>query len=149
MTLSAIFTTLVFFGRIFCQLVIYRKPQQNVFSREITKTPIFTKITIFCFKNVKKHAVIVKNRIRVSFIISGLIFWSVLIQSSKSSSRIVQGAKNQIGLELSEFLQKLSFSRIRQVKSVSNWEKGGFLSKTTIFWLVDLIARQFQIVAIQ
>ena len=32
------------------------------------------------FKNVKKHAVIVKNRIRVSFIISGLISWVVLIQ---------------------------------------------------------------------
>ena len=53
------------------------------------KRQFFAKITILCFKNVKKHAVIVKNRIRVSFIISGLIFWSVLIQSSKSSSRIV------------------------------------------------------------
>ena len=66
---------LSFFRDFFVKKAIYRKPQQNVFSREIT---IFTKITKF--QKCKKHAVIVKNRIRVSFIISGLISWVVLIQ---------------------------------------------------------------------
>ena len=68
----------LFLAEIFCQIAIHMKPQQNAFSREIT---IFTKIIIFRFQKCKKkHAVIVKNRIRVSFIISGLIFWVVLIQ---------------------------------------------------------------------